>query len=228
VEYSLQDCGEHADLTIICGPDTHRVHKAIVCSQSAFFRLACRRHIESGREFQEAQSGVIVLPSREIENNGTESEDSTWDADAEDPVSVRFMIHYFYHLDYLEDETAKLRSQKREDDEFDKTYALKTGILIEHARMYAMGDKYGIPGLKELALQKYEEAYRYTSAGFANSIIIAFTSTLDADMDLRNVIITYLDSALDIYMTKPKIDQIVRDFPQLSHALIRKQFNLDT
>jgi hypothetical protein len=226
VEYSLQDCGEHTDLTIICGPDTHRVHKAIVCSQSAFFRLACRRHIESGREFQEAQSGVIVLPSREIDD--IESEDFTWDADAEDPVSVRFMIHYFYHLDYLEDETAKLRNRKREDNDFDKTYALKTGILIEHARMYAMGDKYGIPGLKELALEKYDEAYRYTSAGFANSIIIAFTSTLDTDMALRNVIITYLDSALDIYMTKPKIDQINRNFPQLSHALIRKQFNLDT
>lgn len=150
-----------------------------------------------------------------------------WDLDAEDPVCVRFMIHYFYHLDYLEVETAKLRKQKRDVEDFDKTYALKAGMLIEHAKMYAMGDKYGVRGLKDLALKKYEEAYVYTSAGFADSILIAYTSTIDNDKEPRNVIIKFLSVDLINLMSKPKINQNVKDLPQLSHALLRKQLKLD-
>jgi hypothetical protein len=167
-----------------------------VCSQSEFFRLACRTHTGSGGQFKEAESGVIILPSREIDDESTESADFRWDADGEDPESVRLMIHYFYHLDYFEDKTAETKKQKRENESFLRTYALKTGILIEHARMYAMGDKYGIRGLKDLALRKYDEAYLHTSAGFANSIIVAFTSTTDNDMDLRNVTTKYLTQDL--------------------------------
>lgn len=37
---SLSLSGEYSDLTIICGPDVYKVHKAIVCSQSSFFSKA--------------------------------------------------------------------------------------------------------------------------------------------------------------------------------------------
>lgn len=37
---SLRLSGEYSDLTITCGPDTYKVHKAIVCSQSSFFSKA--------------------------------------------------------------------------------------------------------------------------------------------------------------------------------------------
>ena len=37
---SLSLSGEYSDLTITCGPDTYKVHKAIVCSQSSFFSKA--------------------------------------------------------------------------------------------------------------------------------------------------------------------------------------------
>jgi hypothetical protein len=37
---SLFLSGEYSDLTITCGPDTYKVHKAIVCSQSSFFSKA--------------------------------------------------------------------------------------------------------------------------------------------------------------------------------------------
>ena len=37
---SLRSSGEYSDLTITCGPDTYKVHKAIVCSQSSFFSKA--------------------------------------------------------------------------------------------------------------------------------------------------------------------------------------------
>lgn len=34
---------EYSDLTITCGPHTFRVHKAIVCPRSDYFKAACRK-----------------------------------------------------------------------------------------------------------------------------------------------------------------------------------------
>jgi hypothetical protein len=37
---SLLISGNYSDLVVTCGSDTYNVHKAIVCSQSTFFRTA--------------------------------------------------------------------------------------------------------------------------------------------------------------------------------------------
>jgi hypothetical protein len=197
-----------------------------VCSQSEFFRLACHKHTDSGGNFKEAQSGVVDLPSRKVNTNGAKSENFNWDLDAEDPKCVKLMIHYFYHLDYVEVETAKLKEKKRSEENFDETHVLNEGLLIDHAKMYAMGDKYGVPGLKDLALRKYQEAYEHTSAGFANSMIVIYTSTIDNDAGLRNAIIKILKNDITNLMKKPKISQNVKELPLLSHALLRKQLGL--
>jgi hypothetical protein len=39
---SLQQTSNYSDLTIVCGDDIHRVHKAIVCPCSEFFTAACK------------------------------------------------------------------------------------------------------------------------------------------------------------------------------------------
>ncbi|KAM0234351.1 hypothetical protein ACHAP5_010117 [Fusarium lateritium] len=36
----LLDTGDYSDLTIICGKDRYKVHKAIVCPRSSFFKAA--------------------------------------------------------------------------------------------------------------------------------------------------------------------------------------------
>ncbi|KAI4761578.1 hypothetical protein E4T52_06342 [Aureobasidium sp. EXF-3400] len=223
---NLENSGDHADLMITCGSDVYKVHKAIVCSQSEFFHLACRKHTDAGGNFKEAQSGIVEIPSCKIDVNTSEPDDFKWNADADDPKCVKLMIHYFYHLDYLEVETAKLKEKKRFEENFDETHILKEGLLIDHAKMYVMGDKYGIFGLKDLALRKYQEAYEHTSAGFANSMIVIYTSTIDNDMDLRNVIIKILTVDITNLMSKPKISQNVKDLPLLSHVLLRKQLKL--
>jgi hypothetical protein len=129
-------------------------------------------------------------------------------------------------LDYVEVETAKLKEKKRSEENFDETHVLNEGLLIDHAKMYAMGDKYGVPGLKDLALRKYQEAYEHTSAGFANSMIVIYTSTIDNDAGLRNAIIKILKNDITNLMKKPKINQNVKELPLLSHALLRKQLGL--
>ncbi|KAK8184895.1 BTB/POZ protein [Phyllosticta capitalensis] len=53
----LLESGQYSDLEVHCGGEVFKVHKAIVCPQSDFFRLAVKP--ENG--FQEATSGVITL-----------------------------------------------------------------------------------------------------------------------------------------------------------------------
>ncbi|EON61622.1 hypothetical protein W97_00837 [Coniosporium apollinis CBS 100218] len=65
----------YSDLTITCGRDQHRVHKAIVCPRSKFFAAACNG------VFKEARTAKIPLPH-------------------DDAQAVRLMVHYLYHLDY--------------------------------------------------------------------------------------------------------------------------------
>lgn len=71
--------GKYSDLTITCNYKQWSVHRAIVCSQSGFFDGAC------SHQFREASSGTIDL-----------SED--------DEEAVEQMIHFLYHLDYLNQE----------------------------------------------------------------------------------------------------------------------------
>ncbi|KAG4261291.1 hypothetical protein FPRO03_11842 [Fusarium proliferatum] len=71
----LLKTGDYSDLTISCGKDQYRVHKAIICPRSHFFKAAC------DGKFKEAQTGTINLPD-------------------DDPIAVRMMIEYFYHATY--------------------------------------------------------------------------------------------------------------------------------
>lgn len=71
---SLQRTCDYSDLTIFCGHDVHRVHKAIVCPRSHFFAGACRIG-------QEAIKNEITLPDDE-------------------PGLVKLMIDYLYQLEY--------------------------------------------------------------------------------------------------------------------------------
>ncbi|KAG9573132.1 hypothetical protein KCU77_g15310, partial [Aureobasidium melanogenum] len=220
----LQESGDYSDLTITCGTDVYKVHKAIICSQSEFFRLACRTRVDPKGDFKEGKTGVVDIP-RSIASNTSDFE---WDADAEDPRCVKLMVHYLYHLDYLEVETAKIKAEPAATTP-SKDYTLDDGILIDHARMYAMGDKYGISGRKALVKSKFEDILKYTCAGLVKAMRIAYISTVESDKGLRQLIVYKLHAYnVTISLGRLEIDQNVKDLPELGCALLRKQLGLAT
>ncbi|KAH0142151.1 hypothetical protein KCU67_g14171, partial [Aureobasidium melanogenum] len=96
-------------------------------------------------------------------------------------------------------------------------------MLAEHSRMYAMGEKYGVPGLKTLAIAKVQEALvRIHHAGLAAATIIAYKSTPEADKAMRKQISLILDVYGPQYVEVTEIQQIILTVPGLAYALYRE------
>ncbi|KAI1343494.1 hypothetical protein F5Y15DRAFT_234825 [Xylariaceae sp. FL0016] len=74
--------GAYSDLRIDCGEDQHAVHRAVVCPRS--------------KRITELQAA----PQKWSDDDGIKDVIELKD---ENPKAVRLMLHYLYHLDYLED-----------------------------------------------------------------------------------------------------------------------------
>ncbi|KAF2440001.1 hypothetical protein P171DRAFT_116216 [Karstenula rhodostoma CBS 690.94] len=84
---SMFDSGKYADLTIVTANTSYPVHRALLASRSSFFEGICNN------AFRESETGVIDLSQ-------------------DDPEAVEHMVHYFYHLDYLNKPLSRRSSQR--------------------------------------------------------------------------------------------------------------------
>ncbi|KAG9523008.1 hypothetical protein KCV07_g2639, partial [Aureobasidium melanogenum] len=211
---NLHKSGAYSDLKIVCGSDTYNVHKNTICPQSSFFRAACRPDT-----FKEGQTGLITLrsnPGRKIDAQSSPitPDEFDWDLDVEDTKTVKAMIYYFYHHDYHTEPIFDFKKVPLGE-------CLSRGPLARHARMYAMGEKYGVPGLKALALVKFSPAKTMAWCGLCTALVVTYASTPDTDQDMRNKFVELFNkfpkvAALD--MTAKTLQEI----PDLVFALFRK------
>ncbi|KAG9552128.1 hypothetical protein KCU71_g14009, partial [Aureobasidium melanogenum] len=194
---NLHESGAYSDFKIVCGSDTYNVHKNIICPQSDFFRAACRPDT-----FQEGQTGVVTILAnagrdRDTLRKALTPDEYDWDQDVEDVEAVRAMIYYFYHHDYHADRVS------------------------DHARMYAMGEKYGIQALKALADKKFRQSFADGRGDRETAIVIAFTSTPDSDRVLRATIISGLGAPAMLGETL-RMDETIKKIPDLVYPLYRR------
>lgn len=198
----------------MCGSDTYYVHKAIICPQSDWFTAACRPDT-----FKEGKTNIIDIPASAGRDDSTNplihSDDFDWDLDVETTTSVKRMIHYFYHHDYLE----QWRSL---------SYWWRTGLFAEHSRMYAMGDKYGIPGLKAVALAKLCDLddLAFSANMVRAAPVIAFNSTPDSDQPLREAIVELIDvfHQAPIIRNNKLLQKAISTIPELAYSLYCKSW----
>lgn len=201
----------------MCGSDTYLVHKATVCPQSDFFKAACRPDT-----FAEGISGIIDISASSGRGGAfyaqpCKVEDFDWDLDVETTTSVKLMIHYLYHHDYDVEET-----------DADRTSCLfsakqRKGALIEHSRMCALGEKYGISGLKTVAREKFikQTWHRFSHAGLSAATIIAYSTTPETDKGLQDVVMNTLFASRVHYSDDEEIQQIISGIPELGYGLFR-------
>lgn len=144
-------------------------------------------------------------------------DDFDWDLDVEDKSAVKLMIHYFYHHDYPSESPTY-----EGHDRLTPETAIK-GVLADHAKMYAMGEKYQVPGLVSVALSKYQACLKETCAGFGTSIIIAFMGTIETEIgqDLRNAIIDSLGDS-EWMVEHQALEKTIEEIPELVYTLYRR------
>lgn len=107
------------------------------------------------------------------------------------------MIHYFYHHDYPAEKVS------------------------EHAKMYAMGEKYGIQTLKALADKKLKQSFEDGRGDLETAIVITFLSTPDTDRVLRSTIISSLGGPGMLGETL-RMDGTIKKIPDLVYNLYRR------
>ncbi|CVL07630.1 uncharacterized protein FMAN_14507 [Fusarium mangiferae] len=193
----LYRTGLYSDLTITCQGNTYRVHKAIVCPRSTFFTAACNGN------FKESLEGMINLP----DDDPITVRDMVYyfyNLDLEGHPYIPEDGKYFEEkLSETEqgDEKNQLmdrRGRRLARHRRVKERVLKLGARIgpssnlsHFAKVYALGEKYGIPGLKAIAVDNFKtlaKSYAQTE-DFKFAAQEVYTSTIDQDRGLRDVVV---------------------------------------
>ncbi|KAI1495165.1 BTB/POZ protein [Biscogniauxia mediterranea] len=205
---------EYSDFTISYGTQSQRVHKAIICPRSKFFAAACK-----AEKFKEGHTGTVGLHS-------------------DDPRIVEMMIYYFYHLDYNVDSptsqangssststdannTTQPNGKKGNRSTKQASNSPSTPNIVTHVRVYSLAEKYLVEGLKRIACDKFkaEVARQWSSQDFLDAVREAYTSTIESDRGLRDVITSAFYDHPTL-LDKQDTQQLLRDLNALSVDLV--------
>ncbi|KAK4910935.1 hypothetical protein LTR49_020461 [Elasticomyces elasticus] len=161
---TLMDNKKYSDLTISCHGHNFKVHKAIMCSASSVIAAAC------DNDMKEKETGVI--------------EHDEYDTD-----TVERMIAYVYTQTY-DVEKALYLTEHTEDLHAGTTLPDVNEMLVAHARVFAIGDYYDMPKLKDLAVENFLEVSRvgWEVEGFIEVIKEVNKLTSTDHPELRNVL----------------------------------------
>jgi hypothetical protein len=96
--------------------------------------------------------------------------------------------------------------------------------LLLHSKMYQMGDKYDVAGLKDLAREKFLRSCteHWNSEYFAPAAQHAFSTTIDGDMGLREIIINLISEHMRL-LNKPEVVALLDEFSGLAVGLLKKR-----
>lgn len=106
------------------------------------------------------------------------------------------------------------------ESEDDDSYETDESHLLTHTRVYALAEKYDVPGLKSLAQRKFEMAMAcyYDSPEFADAIEEVYCSTIDSDRGLRDVVLQAFRSHPQLANTGD-VFGVIKETPSLAFEL---------
>lgn len=145
------------------------------------------------------------------------------------------MVGYFYHLDYLHEDTVAAapdtfveppkkrgRPAKITEASISAPPPSPKVHLIEHAKLFSMAVKYHIPALQDLAAQKFkvEVAEHWDHEDLAHAIHVIYTSTAEDVTQLREVAVEVLNAHRDQLLLQPEITTLLRSITGLACDLL--------
>ncbi|MCJ1450412.1 hypothetical protein MMC28_000743 [Mycoblastus sanguinarius] len=217
---------KYSDLTVHCGPEEFKIHRAIVCPRSNFFDKLCSGgfKVRWSKSDARAVGYLLMRLSQEAETNEIGLEE-------DDPPTVRRMLTYLYTLDYDDDgEPASLKQYILNGSDSLKTTTVPEGGAQRHAKLmnnvavYAIAEKYDIPELKELAKTKFTEilGIGILTPDIPMVVDAVFTITPDTDSGLRGVVIGACTRWAKTLVKDDGLNCMLKDHGELGLGVIRQ------
>lgn len=113
--------------------------------------------------------------------------------------------------------------EKASEDPVEKQSDNGESDLVLHVRVFALAEKYGIPHLKTLSLQKFRSTARkhWGSAYMVDALREAYESTIPAVRGMRDAMVEVL-SDYRMLFDKADIDKLLLEIPHLSRDLVKR------
>ncbi|KAK4503126.1 hypothetical protein PRZ48_006553 [Zasmidium cellare] len=215
VVYLLKKCADrlrrllasedNPDLTIICESNQWKVHKSVVCSQSSFFKAACKK--EWTASTPEQSSRVSTYPEQ--------SDTSVINIGSSTKI-VNVMINFMYHSTY--------------SDEWFTTSQADCGPMAFNLKVFNAADLYDIPGLRKLAqaklLSRLDEMASFEDFRDTIKVLYGDGETPPSATAIRRKVLAI---AMEIYAPSANkrrnsvkgnsIDDLVEDYPVFGKEL---------
>ncbi|KAF1848768.1 uncharacterized protein K460DRAFT_393764 [Cucurbitaria berberidis CBS 394.84] len=244
---ALLSSGKYSDLVITCGSDTHNVHKAIVCTRSGFFERAetfavGREAAESKIDLPEDEPAIIRLlvqflyecaydihpPVRSLSSSAPQVQ--PWFPHSCHTRGAQYSLHFPCKKELCEHHICGTHCRSKcsdftcsvcDDLRPHRSAAEYASRLLVHAKMYEVGDKYQVTGLKELARENFQAAcaVSWDDEQFAVAARHVFTSTPESDGGLRGVVMEVLRARRGV-LTKPCVGAFLRQHPGVMYELL--------
>jgi hypothetical protein len=137
------------------------------------------------------------------------------------------MIDYLYKLDYDENSASDTEVEDNPSQVNSKTTAESNEMVsssLLHAEVYAMGEKYGIPGLKDLAQRKFEHAVTngWQDATFCSVVRSVYESTNSNDRGLRDIVTKIACQNAGILKSRQDFLNLIDTLPMFTADLLRE------
>ncbi|OJD21609.1 hypothetical protein ACJ73_07047 [Blastomyces percursus] len=164
---------------------------------------------------------VLVIPS----GSSLEAKTGEIYLDDDDSLVVEKMVDYLYKLDYTVDDCLLCPSSTQDSEELPtvnrdgQEEADQDPPSLFHARMYTVGENYGISGLKALAKEKSEAAVQHIWCGgtFYSFVRFIYGST---EGGLRDVISSLACQNITSLKEQQEFAGMLEEFPPFALDLL--------
>lgn len=132
------------------------------------------------------------------------------------------MLQYFYRLIYDFSLSAPAESHHPGHNLQDNS-SVADSVLVLHARVYALGEKYMVEGLKALAIENFSNSARnlWNTDGFFEAAREVYTSTIDSDRGLRDIVVKVFHDHQERLIHKDDAAYLLTEVPLLGIHILR-------
>ncbi|KAJ4317373.1 hypothetical protein N0V94_004976 [Neodidymelliopsis sp. IMI 364377] len=150
-----------------------------------------------------------------------------FDLPEDEPEVVKLLVQYLYEGEY--DPALPLEGEKGTNFNCLKCNVIPLPALngepkqlLNHAKMYEIGDKYDVVGLKDLAREKFSRSCKHfwDDPIFAVAANHAFSTTVEEDTGLRSLVSSTVAEHMEL-VEKPEIAQLMAQFNGLAMSILQ-------